>query len=500
MDAVLDAVSLSVLITPSLWFLAVLPLARSKEALLEKEAGILNASCDGIIIVSGNGDILQSNAAAQRMFGFDEEQEIHCKFHELLQDTSQNENYDSDALGEHLMEASAVGQYFQTGGLRRDMTTFPMDVSVGQIESSAERKFVIVIRDMSEQKFLESERDVAISGLSELVVNVKKAQEQAELASRRFQRLFDELPIPCYTFDKSGEIFEVNQEFCRFYGKEPEDVLYRSMWTSVISLDDELTSREAVAKLFAGEEIRNVEQIDIAADGSEKRVLVSMLPLAGLNGEIAGCMRASVDITKLKVLEDELRVQLDEVVQSRQDLQDANKKLEGLATTDVMTGLSNHRHFQEVLQATCERRTLIAKPTSLILLDVDNFKKFNDSFGHQAGDAVLAQVGLILSENVRPKDTAARYGGEEFVVILPETDAGTATTIAERLRLALETATWEHRNITASFGVTTSLTEGIDHKLLVEQADQALYASKRDGRNRVSHHNQLTTQVEKHVA
>lgn len=169
------------------------------------------------------------------------------------------------------------------------------------------------------------------------------------------------------------------------------------------------------------------------------------------------------------------------------DLLVANANLEKLATTDGMTGLNNHRTFQETLAQECLRASRSQQPLSLLLLDVDHFKKYNDSFGHPAGDTVLKRVAAIIQETCRVTDHAARYGGEEFAVLLPETDPQGANIIAERVRDAIASDNWSLRSVTVSIGVSTLQADRQSGPQLIAEADQALYQSKRDGRNRVTH-------------
>ncbi len=169
-----------------------------------------------------------------------------------------------------------------------------------------------------------------------------------------------------------------------------------------------------------------------------------------------------------------------------QELQKMNARLQNLARTDALTGVLNRRGFMESLDRELTRSVRFASPLSLIMMDVDHFKKYNDSFGHPSGDLVLAQIGEILREEVREVDTAARYGGEEFVLLLPETDLDGAAALGERVRSAVESCCWPHRPITVSVGVA-ALPEGKgDAALLLRFADEALYHSKAEGRNRVS--------------
>jgi len=193
----------------------------------------------------------------------------------------------------------------------------------------------------------------------------------------------------------------------------------------------------------------------------------------------------------LQSLQAELEAQNDELQQTQLILAERNQQLENLATTDGLTGLKNHRAFQERLEAEWKALARQEDSLSLILLDVDKFKQYNDTFGHPAGDQVLKSVARILTETARETDFVARYGGEEFVIILPRTDSVGALTIAERFRAAIEAHPWPERAVTASFGISTSNTAVHSQAQLVSGADQALYQSKSDGRNRVTHSNEL---------
>ena len=166
-------------------------------------------------------------------------------------------------------------------------------------------------------------------------------------------------------------------------------------------------------------------------------------------------------------------------------LQDVNSKLTELASVDGLTQLRNRRSFEERLEDETRRWRRHGTDVSLILLDIDHFKTYNDTYGHPRGDEVLRAVGQLLRTSLRAADFAARYGGEEFAIILPNTNRAGSLVVAEQLRRAIEGATWEERPITASVGVATMSEEVSTPELLVDQADRALYRSKEAGRNRV---------------
>ncbi|MFZ4623289.1 MAG: diguanylate cyclase [Rhodoferax sp.] len=157
--------------------------------------------------------------------------------------------------------------------------------------------------------------------------------------------------------------------------------------------------------------------------------------------------------------------------------------------TDVLTGLSNRRHFDEVLQSELLRVHRSGVSLSLIMLDVDHFKKFNDTYGHVAGDDCLRRIGTVIASQInRNSDIAARYGGEEFALVLPDTDCQGAAALAERIRSAVNDLAIAHRNssaashVTVSLGVATVTSNTVN---LVALADSNLYKAKAGGRNRV---------------
>jgi diguanylate cyclase (GGDEF)-like protein len=184
------------------------------------------------------------------------------------------------------------------------------------------------------------------------------------------------------------------------------------------------------------------------------------------------------------------RLQL-ELEETNSRLERANDRLELLAVTDGLTGLKNHRAFQEKLAEEIRRVVRHPASLSLLFLDVDRFKQFNDTFGHAAGDGVLQSVARLLQEVSRSTDFVARYGGEEFVILMPNTNLEGSLVIAERIRKCVEQGYWRERPITVSIGVTTMDNANGDGMVLINQADAAMYHSKTNGRNCVHHAGRL---------
>jgi diguanylate cyclase (GGDEF)-like protein len=177
-----------------------------------------------------------------------------------------------------------------------------------------------------------------------------------------------------------------------------------------------------------------------------------------------------------------------ELTRSQVELTSTIARLTELASTDVLTGLNNRRRFNEALEANFTLAIKQKSTLSVIMLDVDFFKSFNDTFGHSVGDTVLCVVAEQLLRSCSNYHVVARYGGEEFAILLPAADSTQAREYAELQRVAIESYLWPLRRVTASFGVATLKPSTVNPTDLVEEADKALYHSKSQGRNRVTHH------------
>jgi diguanylate cyclase (GGDEF)-like protein len=168
-----------------------------------------------------------------------------------------------------------------------------------------------------------------------------------------------------------------------------------------------------------------------------------------------------------------------------------HEAVERQAVTDELTGLANVRAFLSILDREVERGRRFDTPLGLVMLDLDDFKHVNDSYGHQQGDEVLAHVAAVIRDVSRELDTAARYGGEELALILPQTDSAGAELLAQRMRAAIESLHIPRvggkgtLSVTASFGVASMPESALDRGGLIAAADAALYAAKRAGKNRV---------------
>jgi len=188
-----------------------------------------------------------------------------------------------------------------------------------------------------------------------------------------------------------------------------------------------------------------------------------------------------------------LKHEMDSSKKISRQLEEANQKLKRLSSMDELTGIANRRQFNHVLDKEWRRSLRDNKPLSLIMLDVDCFKLYNDNYGHQAGDDCLKQVAHVLHLQARrPGDFVARYGGEEFAIVLPDTNAENAIQYANRVHSAIDTLCIPHlyslvaKYITLSMGVATVIpNDRLTPEKLIQLSDETLYQAKQEGRNRI---------------
>jgi diguanylate cyclase (GGDEF)-like protein len=227
-----------------------------------------------------------------------------------------------------------------------------------------------------------------------------------------------------------------------------------------------------------------------AHDNSESYVC---MPIHG-QGQVLGLFHIALDVSPrtrrpAKDVELRLRAMTDRVGPALANLK-LRDTLREMALRDGLTGLYNRRYLEDVFSRELHRAERSGKPVSVVMIDIDHFKHFNDKHGHDAGDFVLSAVARAISNNIRPSDIACRYGGEELAVVLPETNLECARDRAEQMRRAIRETNLTHAGQTlpgptASFGVAVYPANGAKPAELLKAADQALYQAKQQGRDRV---------------
>lgn len=190
----------------------------------------------------------------------------------------------------------------------------------------------------------------------------------------------------------------------------------------------------------------------------------------------------AVNVEKLNI---ELNSAQAELVENNRTLAEARAIWETMAITDSLTTIANRRAFDERIGSEMARAKRYGYPMVLLILDVDRFKRYNDRYGHPAGDVVLIEIAALIRDTLRAGDFVARYGGEEFAVILPQTDNSAGWIVAKRIHQAISSHKFEHGSLTISIGAAQYEGEDIDPVSFTTSADNALYSAKRTGRNRI---------------
>lgn len=215
--------------------------------------------------------------------------------------------------------------------------------------------------------------------------------------------------------------------------------------------------------------------------------VVLVCPLKNSSGEVQGILCAFTTDDPYVSADYQLLLDLyvNQVSLTLENMQ-LNRKLREFAFIDPLTGLYNRRHFHERLRSELNRSGRKKEAVSLLMIDVDNFKQYNDNFGHIAGDRALKQLGALFKSSLRKMDVIVRYGGEEFTVILPETNLAKGLAVAEHLRSTVEGARFSGRRLTVSIGVAAFPDQATDVDELIDVSDRAMYTAKKLGRNQVS--------------
>lgn len=312
--------------------------------------------------------------------------------------------------------------------------------------------------------------------LEKALQRAEAAKLRAEAIEQRFRTFMDSGPFLAFIKDEQGRLLYYNQLMSNQFRVSREEMLNKTdaeLWPAQLA---ELYRRHDL-EVFRSGHLQVSDEDSYNPDGTTSVWRSYKFPCPGPDGQtLLGGI--SVDVTE------ELEQQ-GKLERYQRDLEAANQRLSELASVDPLTGLANRRVFDEQLRTAFRHARSGGKPLSVLMLDVDRFKVHNDRFGHSHGDDVLRELARCLRSNVRSTDLVARYGGEEFVILLPDTEGAEARLLAERLLAAIRQKAWPLAPVTASIGLGKIDPATRDTRHLMGRADEALYAAKCSGRDRV---------------
>jgi diguanylate cyclase (GGDEF)-like protein len=322
----------------------------------------------------------------------------------------------------------------------------------------------------------------------------------------RVRKALDTLTEGVIVLDTNGRVVLANQAFRELHGEDKVGLSARRAseipWLKS-ALGDEREADDhpwAVAMRDGSTVAGDMLEIPHIDDGPRKAKLAAS-PITDGRGAVRGCLVSFTDVTELDRKNSELQGALSELEASRQKIEAQNEELKGLANIDPLTGCLNRRAFFEQAEEVLRKAKEEGSPVCCLMTDIDKFKHFNDTYGHAVGDQVLVQVARVLKAALRPSDILCRYGGEEFCILLPGVDALRAAVVSERIRFRVEAQagpgirSMPGLRVTSSFGLSSMEFGAPNLKSLMDEADQALYAAKQAGRNKVVRFDEMPPQA-----
>ncbi|MBP9855227.1 MAG: diguanylate cyclase [Candidatus Omnitrophica bacterium] len=450
-----------------------------KDLVIFKNA--IEQTADHVMLTDNKGIIEYVNSSFEKTTGY-KKKEVLGKTPKILQSGRQTKKY-----YEKLWNTILIGKIFHAHTINKkksgelyvaDQTISPILDELGEITH-----FVSVWKDVTEKIRLEKNLKEEKNKLEEIVGFDEKVS-----SIRKLDKLYD------FVADKTMEILDAQKCSIMLVDNNQGELCIKSakgfdndIFTMKIKIG------ESIAGLVAQEGepllVKNIKQypkFQLAAESSHLGNSFMSVPIM-LGEEVIGVINVaekgnekykSFNEVDLKILCSISR----EVAVSIENLR-MYKELHFLTITDSLTGLHNFRHFNQSLDYEIKRVKRLSRPLGLIMIDIDNLKLYNDTFGHPEGNRLLQDIGKILRKNVRDIDIVCRYGGDEFVIILPETKSEEANIVAERLRKSVQTAEFQ-QTVTISVGVGM-YTEKMTRHDLIAKADQALYKAKKEGKNKV---------------
>lgn len=429
---------------------------------------IFDAMPTSVFIVDSDVRITNVNAAASRIFDMDRNAFVLKRGGEVLNCVNADNNIGGCGRSVHCSDCvlrNSVRKASEGRKVFREVTSMLLKKD-GREQEAHFMVTAVSIPYAGEDRILLTLED--ITGL-------RKAEKALELTVTKLQNITSVLGEGVYVLDADGRVTFMNPESERLLGWTQEELLGKNIHEIIHFQKADGTHIPAsecpvLMSIRSNACYRVPEDVFTRKDGTVIPVSFVSTPIVDA-GRVTGSVAAFHDITGRK--------------QAQEALRKANELLEYRATTDILTKVYNRLKFNEVLAGEIQRAERHRTSLSVIMFDIDHFKRINDTYGHHAGDSVLVETAELITSHMRKYDSFARWGGEEFIILAPETGLDQAVQLAERLRTSMEGFNFSVAGrVTCSFGVAEMVTgDGLDS--LTRRVDEAMYKAKNSGRNKV---------------
>ena len=333
---------------------------------------------------------------------------------------------------------------------------------------------------------------LALVSLASFYLFLRKALTElnpTKAVPERVHSAFNVLAEGVMILDESGRIILANEVFGRLVGGDPTDLVGRSTQAFEWDLSgDDLEQLPWQTALASGQRVTGMP-LKLAVDSDTRSFSVNAAPIEDGQGQSRGVLVTFDDVTPLEAKNRDLASMLERLSETQRVIEEKNRELEHLATRDPLTGCLNRRAFLAEYSKCFDAAQTSGSPISVLMLDIDHFKKINDTYGHSVGDMAIKAVADVLISATGDRVPVGRYGGEEFVVALPRMNTEAALQAGEQLRKTISRLAGDEDlpldAMTVSIGVATLRNATTGREALIDEADQALYRAKESGRNRV---------------
>jgi diguanylate cyclase (GGDEF)-like protein/PAS domain S-box-containing protein len=407
----------------------------------------------GVVIHAADTSVTYCNPAAQTILGLSEDQ----------------------MLGKVAIDPHWY--FFDAEGSRMPLDDYPVNKTISSCQAIRDMVMGVNRPDIDSVAWVLVNTEPLLSNgqVQEILVSfvditeVKQTSEALRNSQVSIQNIIDHTPLGVCVTDEKGYFESVNEAYCEFYGYSESELLGKHFTIVVPDEQKQLLSDLHDEFIEGGAEIRGEWDV-MTRSGEIKTILADAAHIRDVGGR-------PKKVTFVMNITNEKEFQ--------RQLEEKNRLLEEMTRTDPLTGVANRRHLFEVLEAELERAKRYTQKLSIAMLDIDYFKKVNDTYGHQTGDEVLKAVAETVRNAIREVDVVGRYGGEEFLLLMPNTDETGSLQLVKRIRMDVEALSVGEKKIkvTVSCGVATY--SGEDVLKFVETADNRLYAGKQAGRNQV---------------